>query len=385
MIGRGLLGAAAAALALAPAAHAGEWLAGDLHVHTTYSHDSYGGPGDDNTGIEDANTFGFPVIGSFALAATRGLDYLAITDHQDIRSQASPDFGAFGVIPIPAYENSLDGHVQMLGATRLYPKVDDGDPAAVRDLAEALRSDGGVFQINHPVSGHIDYPHQLDWGLRHQVVPDTVEGWNGPWFYQPPFPAAGYHDGDVDFWQGFLDAGHHVAMTGASDSHWVATAAGQGPGQPTTWVYSESRDTAGVLAGLRAGHTFVAWQPPGLGGPRIFLEGDGDGDGSFEAMVGDTVPAGSPLRVTVEGAPGSLLRVYGNGGRQLGSDVLVDGLVWRRTIPVPAGTTWIRAEVALPDFRGARRALCEEQFGSQTVYCRARLLMLAMTSALYLR
>ena len=48
----------------------------------------------------------------------RGLDYLAITDHNDVRSSADPDFGAYGVIGVPAYENSLHGHAQMLGARR---------------------------------------------------------------------------------------------------------------------------------------------------------------------------------------------------------------------------------------------------------------------------
>ena len=46
------------ALVLPAAAHAGRWVAGDLHVHTTYSHDSYGGPTDDNTGPEDLFTLG---------------------------------------------------------------------------------------------------------------------------------------------------------------------------------------------------------------------------------------------------------------------------------------------------------------------------------------
>src|SRR3954451_4223656 len=93
------------ALAAAPA-RAGEWLAGDLHVHTTYSHDSYGGPSDGNTGPEDAYTFGQTVTEDFAIAASRGLGYLAITDHTDVRSQSDPGFGFGGVLGIPAYENS---------------------------------------------------------------------------------------------------------------------------------------------------------------------------------------------------------------------------------------------------------------------------------------
>src|SRR5215213_9274226 len=104
------------ALALPGTARAGEWLAGDLHVHTTYSHDSYGGPSDDNTGPEDGYALGFSVGEEYMLARTRGLDFLAITDHNDVRSQADPGFGAAGVLRVRGYENSLSGHAQMLGA-----------------------------------------------------------------------------------------------------------------------------------------------------------------------------------------------------------------------------------------------------------------------------
>src|SRR3954464_11117445 len=129
-----------------PAA-AGRWVAGDLHVHTTYSHDSYGGPTDDNTGPEDANTLGHSVQEDFALASARGLDYLAITDHMDIRSQSDPGWGFGGVIPVPGYENSLKGHGQMLGATHLYANGDKS-VAAINKLEQQLHADPdrGILQ-----------------------------------------------------------------------------------------------------------------------------------------------------------------------------------------------------------------------------------------------
>ena len=107
------------------------------------------------------------------------------------------------------------------------------------------------------------------------MAPDTVEAWNGPRFYQPPFPASNSHDDAIKYWHGWLDRGAHVALTGGSDSHWVATAAGQGAGQPTTWIYAKTRTVAGLLEGLRAGRTMVSHQPPNYLGPRIYLEADG--------------------------------------------------------------------------------------------------------------
>ncbi len=157
-----VLAAALLACSTAPAGAAeGEWLAGDLHVHTTYSHDSYGGPSDDNTGPEELYTLGWSVGEQFTHAFTRGLDFLAITDHEDIRSQADPGFGANGVIALPGYENSLSGHAQMLGATRLYDNGDES-AAAVQAAADSLRADGGVFQVNHPAEGSTDFPHDAD-------------------------------------------------------------------------------------------------------------------------------------------------------------------------------------------------------------------------------
>jgi hypothetical protein len=363
-------------------APAGEWIAGDLHVHTTYSHDSYGGPTDDNTGPDEAHTLGFPVAGQFVLAATRGLDYLAITDHNDVRSVTDPGFGAAGVLPVPGYENSLRGHAQMLGATKLH---DNGDRSAdaVNRIAEELRADGGVFQVNHPAEGSTDFPHDSDWDYMYEVVPDTVEVWNISRLYQPPGPSGSSNDDAVRYWEGWLDRGHRVGATGGSDSHWVSTSAVQGVGQPTTWVYVAERTAAGVIEGLRAGRTFITHQPPNYRGPGIFLEADTDGDGVFESMVGDAVASDSKLRVRVEGAPGSFLRVVATGSREAFDPVPVTGASFEHQFTLPGGITWARAEIFEPDGRAERSSLCDDQLGSQTTYCRNHLLILAMTSAIY--
>ncbi|MGH2954457.1 MAG: CehA/McbA family metallohydrolase [Solirubrobacterales bacterium] len=374
------------ASAPAPNAEAGQWLAGDLHVHTPYSHDSYGGPGDDNTGIEEAYTLGVPVAEQFRLAASRGHDFLAITDHNDVRSQSDPGFGAGGVIGIPGYEASLQGHAQMLGARSVYD-AGGASAAEVEAIAATLRAppDAGVFQINHPAEGSTRFPDDIDWGYAYEVVPDTVEVWNVSRLWQPPLPSASSNDDAIAYWQGWLDRGERVAATGGSDSHWLATVAVQGPGQPTTWVHAETPDAAGVLAGLRAGRTFISHLPPRLGGPRIFLEADGDGDGGFESMVGDAVPPGSQLRVRVVGAAGASLRIVTDGGREAFAPVTVSGNRFDHGFELPADATWARAEVFLPDLEPERVALCDGVLGADTTYCRNQLLVLAMSSAIYLR
>ena len=382
MIKRVALTVSLLALSAAPA-HAGEWLAGDLHVHTTYSHDSYGGPGDDNTGAEAGYAFGFPVMGDFGIAAQRGMDFLAITDHNDVRASSDPGFGAFGIIGVPGYENSLSGHAQMLGATKLYAKPADPTSAGdVQALAGSLRADGGVFQVNHPANSETEDPDDVDWALGYAVQPETVEAWNGPRFWQPPLPSGNSHDDAIRYWQGWLDRGAKVAVTGGSDSHWVSTSQAQGPGQPTTYVYAEDRSVKGILDGLRAGRTMVSHQPPNLGGPMTFIEADANRDGRFESMAGDTVRPRTPLRARVTNAPGAFLRVVTDGGAEAFPPVRVTSADFTHRFKLPKRRTWAYAEVIHEDFAELRRERCPNP--QMWAYCRNRILVLGMSSALYL-
>ncbi|HEU4481352.1 MAG TPA: CehA/McbA family metallohydrolase [Actinomycetota bacterium] len=366
----------------------GAWYAGDLHVHTTYSHDSYGGPDDDNTSYDESYTFGWSVGEQGDIARLRGLDYITISDHNDVRSITDPAFGSEGLLWIPAYENSLPGHAQMLGIDRL---LDNGQRTLedVQRLADTLHAEGGAFQINHP-SDHGWHDH-----YGHSFVPDTVEVWNiGAWYHQHPVPAANDNEFSLRFWDEFLDAGHQVGATGGSDNHWRSLTGIAGVGQPTTWVFAKKPTSDSILEAIREGRTTISHQPPAYGGQFAEIEGDRNGDGTFDATLGDTIEPGKPLRVTVDGAVGATLRLVTDGSETL-AEVPVTSTPFTYELPAPATSTWLRAEVFTEDAGEVRAELspvCDAFDGftgffdqPQTTYCDNRLLMLALTSPIYIQ
>jgi hypothetical protein len=360
-----------------PAPSRGVWLPGDLHTHSTYSHDVYGGPTDDNTGPDEAYTLGLPVAGKFLEGRERGLRYMAVSDHNDVRSVPELASASQGLIAIPAYEHSLKGHAQMLGATKMF---DAGDQAAdaVNAIADKLRAAGGVFQANHPAyrvasdadfhacgSGGCSDCQSINWTYGFDVRPDTIEVWN---------PSVVRSDISETYWECWLDRGARIGGTGGSDSHWLSLHAIAGPGQPTTWVYAPEASVAGVLQGLREGRTSVSGQPPELNGARLLLEAPRDG------RIGDTVAPGTRLRVTAPrlAVPG-VVRVRANGQQILEQEIEPGGEVSFRA-PREAG--WVRAillaRAALPV------DLAVADVGDATPQ-RDGMPMLALTSPIYLR
>jgi hypothetical protein len=367
----------------------GTWLAGDLHVHTCYSHDAWCPPDDDNTGPDEFYTLSGSVDERFTEASLRGLDYLAITDHNDVRSQSAPGFGGHGVIGVPGYENSINGHAQMLGAQEVLDHG-DGSVDAINAMVTPFRAEGGVFQANHPADG---LTHRLDpacsdtsglhWQYGFDSPVDSVEVWNISQILQPPLPSMTSNEDAATYWECWLNRGAHVAATGGSDSHWLSTSLVQGPGNPTTWVFAKQRSADGVIAAIREARTSISMLPPLAGGPRLLLEADADRNGTYESMIGDTVPPSTPMRVRAEGLlAAGLVEVRANGASLFQGKTLLPGK--SVTFVSPAQPGWVRAILHGPDLRDERRSVCDPVVGSLTTYCRNRIVVLALTSAIYL-
>src|SRR2546423_14168230 len=87
----------------------GVWLAGDLHCHTVLSHDVWGGRGDDNTGPDQAYTYGWTAGEQIANAESRGLDFLAVTDHNRTDALFLDEYRSASLTLLPGYEHSPAG------------------------------------------------------------------------------------------------------------------------------------------------------------------------------------------------------------------------------------------------------------------------------------
>lgn len=374
----------------------GAWLAGDFHIHTCNSFDAWCPQNDPNTPLVNAWTLSGDIDERFREAGARDLDFLTITDHYDAtkpedraaeRSWTDPGFGAHGVFGIHAYENSLQGHAQMLGAYRLYDEADLGAPTdsieitapTVNAIADDLRAHGGVFQANH-VSDSLtgggsnyraftscDQIERMDWKYGYDVRPDTIEVWNGT-----------YGADAVAYWECWLQRGARIAVTGGSDSHWLSTSAAQGPGEPTTWVLAQRRDERGILDALLAGRTAISQRSPREGGAPLIIEADADGDGEFESLQGDTVPAGAALRIRGTGA--GLLEVRANG-----RTIALETFAGETTLRAPSDAGWVRATLFAADAEEVRAPACTALMQTALGSCVHRSGALAMTSPIYLR
>ena len=334
---------------------AGEWLAGDLHCHSTYSHDVWAGPQDDDTGPEEAYTQGHTPGEQVALAELRGLDFLAVTDHGRVDALSDPGYRSDRVVLVPGYEHSHEGSDHcgvFLPSVEALPGVIPADAGLAAWLDE-VHARGGMAVVNHPFYGNRDAGEAIAWDapVADSLRFDAVEVWNSMWLtrydtvpvYEPDNSAA------LRWWESTFAPARRATAVGGSDNHWRSLDGTAGVGQPTTWVYAPERTPAGVIAGVQAGRTTVSWQPPGLGGPRLVLEVAEQWSGRA-AMVGGSVHGDGPLLavVTTTAAVGSVLRLVSGGQVVHEARVRLPGQRFEVPVVLPAGG-WLRAELLLQE------------------------------------
>jgi len=354
---------AAAAPALARRRRArGVWLAGDLHSHTVLSHDVWGGPDDDNTGLEESYTLGFTAGEQIRNAELRGLDFLAITDHNRTDALRLPEYRSGQLTLIPAYEHSLGGGhagVFVPDAARLADIVRDADgttgfddDAGAARFLDAVHARGGIAVLNHPFYGNEDQGETIAWGYGLEVSRrfDAVEVWNIGWPARHdvlPFADADNYL-SLPWWESQIVSHRRVGAVGGSDSHWRLTSVLNGVGQPTTWVHARNRSPAAVLRAVREGRTFVSAEPPGLGGARLLLSAREEWGNRGRAAVGDTVRARGPLqaRVRAIGGNGSRVRLVASGMVVADEPVVLSDQTFEFPVVLDPGG-WLRAELYL--------------------------------------
>jgi hypothetical protein len=186
-----------------------------------------------------------------------------------------------------------------------------------------------------------------------------------------------------------LDVGIKVAVAGGSVTAERALTDVSGPGEPTTWVCVQDASATGIAAAIRDGRTTLSHEPPARTGPLVFLEGDQDGDGTFEEQMGGSVPPGTTLRVTVRGAPAARVRIVGSDSRLI-EELIPDSKEYTATFVVPRNTSWVRAELYLDEtLSPTNQRTCprphalESRPGHRVGYCGGLAPILALSSPIY--
>jgi PHP domain len=248
---------------------------GDLHTHTLAS-----------DGVLSA-------VELAQRAARHGLDYLAITDHNQMVSRDSlPQMPGLTLIPGIEWTH-FKGHALFLGLEKPYDEpFTANDMEQVRERFNSARSRGALIAICHPFDDLC--PFQFDMN----ALPfDCLEVWSGPMRLSNLRALAS--------WQAMLLAGQKIPLSGGSDFHrdhlFII------PGGPTTSVFAISPSAADILSGLRQGHAYITFAP---NGPMLEMT-------AGEALLGDSVtfPTVKDVQINVEGLQaGDALQVVTEGG-----------------------------------------------------------------------
>ncbi|HEX4038410.1 MAG TPA: CehA/McbA family metallohydrolase [Acidobacteriaceae bacterium] len=278
------------------------WYRGDLHMHTAHS--------DGSCPSESGKQVPCPLIFTVEAAVRRGLDFIAITDHNatsqyDDERELQPWFDK--LLMIPGRElTTFHGHANEWGTTRWIDyRVGSAQVPDVNAMFRAARGLGAIVSINHPELPTGEICMGCGWNPdppADMSLVTSIEVVNGG-----GMPA-------TRFWEAQLRRGYRLTAVGGSDNHhadWPAERAAS-VGYPTTVIYARNLSVAGILDGIRSGRVFI----DASGSRNRMLEMAAHAGGASAEMGG--VLAAAPgesvaLDVRVAGCEGGTLEYFLDG------------------------------------------------------------------------
>jgi len=293
------------------------WYRGDCHVHSVHS--------------------GWQLTPARLAADARsmGLDFLAATEHRD--AGGYEEWARQDLLVIPGREATTDtGHWLALGIPPGHVvdwRYGVRDGVIDRHLAEVNRL-GGLCVAAHP---HAPYPSGQF--MYSYAGIDVVEVWNGPWTSDRPWQAD--NEAALAEWGRALGADIPARQwrpaVGNSDTHLDGQL-----GIPHTVVQAESLTTRAILAGIRAGRSWIA------GSTDVSLNFTASAGGR-SAGIGDrlAVPPDAPVvvRVEVRGVPSGTVSLHTERGPVHREALAREGggtVEWSTT---PAESGFVRVEI----------------------------------------
>ncbi len=232
-----------------PLATGPHWFRGDLHMHTAHS--------DGSCRSQAGHHVPCPVFLTVQAAASRNLDFIAISDHNavsqfDAMRELQPYFDH--VLLIPAREiTTFWGHFNVFGTTQFIDyRAVDHDGLDINAILHDVRSKGAIASINHADAPSGESCMGCGW------TPSTPVDMG-------LFTAVEVINGGVimlssaDLWDHQIAAGHRLTAIGGSDNHNALTPAGQpgAVGRPTTVVDADELSVSAILDGIRNGRVFI--------------------------------------------------------------------------------------------------------------------------------
>ena len=303
------------------------WYRGDLHLHTGHS--------DGSCAAQSGTKVPCPVHKTLDAAVARGLDFVAVTDHN-----TSSHFQALAelqthydrLLLIPGREvTTFQGHANIIGMTApLDFQLGSGRAPTFAHVLGQAEAAGALVTINHPglPSGEAcmgcGWTAPVDFGRIAGV--EVINGGivSGPLSGLP-------------FWTARLEEGHRLTAVGGSDNHdaTLDPTKANSVGRPTTVVFARNLSQDAILAGIRAGRVFIDVQ-----GTRNRLLDVSQIAGQLTIRVAHG--AGGKVTLVGPGAPLMPARDLPGDDETLRIELPADLKGWLRTeVRGPDGALWL--------------------------------------------